>query len=429
MLRRLLLIVSLSLPLCGQTVTVLHFSDYHSHALPFYTDDGERGGIARAIGFMERHKRRGALVFSGGDTVNIGAPAWSDKYRCVEWPWFNGIVDAMALGNHDGDYGRDVLEECAKKLRYPILSANTNGFDGYRVFERDGVRIGVFALAGSDFPTLVKVPGFTFSDALAAARETVRVLREKEKVDAVLFIGHQAEESDYAMARAVPGIDLILGTHSHLKKELTRIAGTNTWYISPSQYLTYISWVELKFADGKLAAIDGALVPVDDRMQENEKVAARVEKLQRDLENDPKYSDLFKPIGTLASPLSVRKLAELTLDTMRNAAQADVALSTMSSFRGSLPSGTLTMELLRAAMPYDNEIVVCSMPGTQLQKVIDFNDDSFIAGVPPVDFAKTYRVATTEYLAFVAYKDVFACDKTKTGMRVRDEVRKVLAKN
>ncbi|HEX7828058.1 MAG TPA: 5'-nucleotidase C-terminal domain-containing protein [Thermoanaerobaculia bacterium] len=433
MLRKLLLLL-LALPIVlqtisisAQTVTVLHFSDYHSHALPFYTDDGERGGIARAIGFMERHKHRGALVFSGGDTVNIGAPAWSDKYRCVEWPWFNGIVDAMAFGNHDADYGREAYDACVKPLRYPILSANTAGFEGYRVFERQGVRIGVFALAGNDFKQLVKVPGFTFTDSLDAARNVVRTLREKEHVDAVLMIGHQNEDADYAMAKAVPGIDLILGSHSHLKRELTQIPGTNTWFISPSQYLTYISWVELKFADKKLAAIDGALVPVDARLTENPAIAKKVAKLQSELEADPQYRDLFTPIGTLATPYSVQELAKFTLERMRSSAQADVALSTMSSFRGSLPSGTLTMELLRAAMPYDNEIVVCSMDGAQLQRVLDFSDESFVVGAPPVDAARTYRIATTDYLAFVAYKDVFTCDRTKTGLRVRDEVRKKLS--
>src|SRR2546430_871038 len=79
-------------------VTILHFSDYHSHALPFY-DEGRpgEGGIARAIGFMRREKRRGAIVLSGGDMINKGSPAWSDKFGCAEWPWLNGIIDAMAF--------------------------------------------------------------------------------------------------------------------------------------------------------------------------------------------------------------------------------------------------------------------------------------------------------------------------------------------
>jgi len=433
-MRKLILLLCLALPLGAQTtVTLLHFSDYHSHALPFYTDDGERGGIARAVGYLRGEKRRGALVFSGGDTINSGSPAWSDKYGCVEWRWLNGVVDATAFGNHDADYGLAAFEKCKTAMRYPILSANTKSFERSRVFTVSGKRIGVFALAGSDFPQLVKVPGLTFGDPVAAAREVVRELREKERVDAVVMIGHQHAEADYALARAVPGIDLIFGSHSHLKRELTRIPGTSTWFISPSQYLTYISRVEMTFADGKID-VRGSLVPVDASMRADRMIEKRVARMQRDLENDPQYRELFVPIGRLAAPLSVESLARRTLQVMRAATNADVALSTVSSFRGSLPAGTLTMELLRAALPYDNEIIVCTMSGEQLQRVLDFSasrkgsdSESAIDGPATIDATKTYRVATTDYLANVAYREVFACDKTKSGLRVRDELRKVTA--
>ena len=101
------------------------------------------------------------LIFNGGDTINHGTPAWSDKYMCAEWPWFNGIVDAMAFGNHDADYGPEVFAQCQAEINYPILSANTLDAGGqplfqqdgktYAVFEIDGVKIGVFAVAGSDY--------------------------------------------------------------------------------------------------------------------------------------------------------------------------------------------------------------------------------------------------------------------------------------
>src|SRR5687767_12744104 len=327
-MRKLLIVLLLTLPLTAQTVTLLHTSDYHSHALPFYTDDGELGGIARVIGYLREQKRAGALVFSGGDTINKGAPAWSDKYGCAEWAWFNGIVDAAAFGNHDADYGFAELEKCRKSVRYPILSANTKGFPTFTVISGKGFRIGVFALAGDDFPQLLKVPELTFIDPLEKARETVRILREKKKVDAVVMIGHQDAEDDYAMAKAVPGIDLIFGSHSHLKRDLTRIPGTNTTYISPSQYLTYISRVEMTIAGGRVTSVKGGLIPVDERLPEDRRIAARVQKMRKELEQDPKYRELFQVIGRLDAPLSIAQLAKRTVETMRDATKADVALST-----------------------------------------------------------------------------------------------------
>jgi 5'-nucleotidase len=372
-LRKLLLLLLLTaLPLsAGTTITLLHYSDYHSHALPFYTDEGERGGIARAIGYLKKQKREGALVFSGGDTINKGAPAWSDKFQCAEWSWLNGIVDAMALGNHDVDYGWSAFESCRKQVRYPILSANTSGFRGTAVFEVKGVRVGVFALAGEDFRKLVKVPELKFGDPVAAAKEAVRVLREEKKADVVVMIGHQEVDDDYEMARNVPGINLIFGSHSHLKRDLVQIPGTTTTYISPSQYLTYISRVEVTIADGHVKSVRGGLIPVDDSLLVDEQIAKRVAGEQRELERDPHYRDLFTILTKLDAPLSTEALAKRTVEIMRDVAKADISLSTKSSFRQPLPAGPLTTEALLAAMPYDNEIVVCTMTGAQLTRVLD----------------------------------------------------------
>ena len=107
------------------TVTLLHFSDYHSHAVPFYAEgQANTAGVARLIAYLQPYANDpNSLIVSGGDTMNFGAPAWSDKYGCAEWPWFNGIVDAMAFGNHDADYGPDAFAECASKIDYAALSA------------------------------------------------------------------------------------------------------------------------------------------------------------------------------------------------------------------------------------------------------------------------------------------------------------------
>lgn len=398
------------------TVTLLHFSDYHSHALPFYTEEGELGGIARAIGYLRGEKARGAFIFSGGDMVNKGAPAWSDLYQCAEWRWLNGVVDAVAFGNHDVDYGRAAFDRCRTGLRYPILSASASGFPRYKVLKRGKVRIGVFAVAGPDFQQLVKVPGLTFSDPIAAAREVVRELREKEKVSVVVMIGHQNTDDDYALAKAVPGIDVIFGSHSHLKRELTRIEGTNTSFISPSQYLTYISRIEVVIDGGGVKTVRGGLVPVDERMPVHAPTARRVERMQRELERHPEYAPLFAPIGTLDAPLSAEALAMRALQVMREVTQADVAISTTSSFRQPLPAGTLTMELLRGAMPYDNEIVVCTLSGADLTRL---QTDSYVSGT--FNASGTYKVATTDYLAGKAKLN---CQRT--GKRVRAELQNAL---
>ena len=418
-----------AVPLFARTkIVLLHFSDYHSHALPFYSEGrADQGGIARAIGYMKRARNgEDAIVLSGGDMINKGSPAWSDKYRCAEWPWLNGVVDAMALGNHDFDYGTDVFYDCRKEIRYPVISANTDGLEGSTVVVRKGIRVGVFAVAGSDFASLTK--GMTFTDRVAAARKAVEDLRKGS--DVVVMIGHEYKGEDYELARAVPGIDVIFGTHGHLKEELTRIPGTSTWFISPGQYLTYISRVTLTFDGKKLTDVSGRLVRVDDSVKPDREIAKRVAAMERDLESDPHYAPLFETIGKLAKPLTLDELGAKTVELMRDAVHADVAISTTSSFRQPLPPGAITMELLRAAMPYDNEIVVANLTKEQLDALLAFQGESLDVTRPMQPAKSAYRVATTDYLANVSTnKQFFTAGVEKSGLRARDEIRKWITTN
>lgn len=391
------------------------------------------GGIARLIGFAERHKARGAIVLNGGDMMNKGAPAWSDKYHCVEWAWFNGIVDAAAFGNHDADYGDAELARCRASVTFPILSANTSGFEHYRVVERKGIRIGVFAIAGSDFPRLVTTVKLVYSDPIAAARDVVDTLRNREHVDAVVMIGHEHAEDDFRLAHAVMGIDVVFGTHTHLRQDFEMIPGTSTAFISPFQYGTYVSVVDLTFVKKRLTNINGQLVAMDGTIKADSKIARRVASMEQALERDPQYRDLFRPVARLLHPLDVDDLARFTVETMRDVTNADIALSTASSFRQALPSGSIDLETLRDAMPYDNEIVVAQLTAPQLQTLLartstpDPSSDAraFASAAPPLDPQRSYSVAVTDYMAKTAasYRDIFEnANVTSTGKRVRSEV-------
>ncbi|HSJ55190.1 MAG TPA: bifunctional UDP-sugar hydrolase/5'-nucleotidase [Anaerolineae bacterium] len=464
------------------TVTILHVSDYHSHAEPFYSEGRAGvGGIARAIAYLRPFANDpGAVILSGGDLINRGTPAWSDKYTCAEWPWFNGIVDAMAFGNHDADYGPDVFARCRAELDYPILSANTLDAAGnplfavdgkpYLVVEAGGVKIGLLSLAGSDFESLIKPEfrpseGATFGDRVATARSAVQALRETEGVAAVVLFGHAHYDDDVALAQAVPGIDLILGTHSHLKKELAQLPGTQTYYVSSYQYLTYIGRVELAFVDGKLQSVSGGPVAMSPDLPQDAEIVERVAAMQADLEADPQYAPLFEPIGQAQVELSIdgslsgeSVLGNLVMDVVRAAAGTHAAMSTASSFRQPIPPGEIVEEMLRTTMPYTNKLFAYELTGAQVQALLDhsvsrkgsdfFSQVSGVrfaidgaravdveilrdpadpgAGYAPLDPAATYQLAITDFQAKVAagYKEILAgLPARETGLEVREQVR------
>ncbi len=454
------------------TITLLHFSDYHSHALPFYSEGApDQAGIARAIAlFKEARETPGSFVLSGGDMLNQHTPAWSDEQRCVEWPWLAGLVDAMALGNHDLDYGPEEFERCRRAAGFPILAANLVGADGaphlapYLVKQHAGVRVGFFALGGPDVQALVRErdlpPGTRWTDATQAARVTVRALREQEKVAAVVLIGHQSRDEDAALARDVPGIDLILGTHSHLKLPLQRLEGTETRYLSPFQYLSYVSEVRLGFDEGpRLVSVEGRLLRMDASRPEDATTRDAVARLQAELQR--KRPERFEVLTRLPRAISdagvtdgEAEIGNWAGDHLRAAASAHVFFSTASSFRAALPPGVLQVEDFLAALPYSNEVVTTEMTGAQLQAWLDLvasrrGSDTFsqssgvryrivdgrarsvevlrdpadpARGFQDLDPTARYRIATTNYQAFAAlgYRELFASagPPTRTGLDV-----------
>jgi 5'-nucleotidase / UDP-sugar diphosphatase len=461
------------------TVVVLHTSDYHSHAVAKYAEgEHDIGGLARVIQYFrdQRAASPNVAVFSGGDTMNLGTPAWSDKYQCAEWPLFNGLQDAMAFGNHEADYGWARFQACQESATYPILAANFLDASGqpilkpYTIVEKGGVRLGVFALAGSDFAKLVKptdIPdGSQFVDGEVKASEIVRQLRDVEHVNAVILIGHRAYEEDVKLAQAVPGIDVILGTHSHRKEDLMQVPGTATWYISPFQYLNYVSRLELAFDNGVLAGVSGGLVRMGPDLPEASDIAESVATMQRDLEADPAYAGRFEKLGAASVELSDANvsggesvLGNWVQDTVRAAAGANLAVSTASSFRAAIPPGDVTVEDYLTAVPYKNLVLVHELTGAQVQQLLDLSaarkgTDNFsqVSGVRftiqdgkatdvqvladpaaspsdltafvPLDPATTYRVAATDFQAKIApgYSDLFkqAASVTDTGIIVND---------
>lgn len=463
---------------------VVHFSDYHAHAVPYFSEHKHgQAGIARALDYVKKLKAtdENLLVLNGGDMWNSGTPAWSDKYHddCTEWTWWNGLVTAMAFGNHDVDYGFAAFAKCQQLAAYPVLSSNLVDGNGspiltakgspYLVKKIGGLRIGLFALSGPDFSKLVKPanlpPGATFSDGMAAAQRIVKTLREQERVDAVIFFGHQDRETDFAMAKQVPGIDLILGTHSHYKGELQTIPDTQTAFISPFQYLNYLSELTLSFVDGKLQPITGKLVRLSAELDEDATLAAEVTRKQQALEIDPNYAARFAVIGQAAVELDFTDidrhesvLGNFAMDTTRIAATAHAGFSTASSFRASIPPGTIRMEDYLTAIPYRNKVLAFTVTGAEVLALVELSQekrasDNFavISGlryttaggkVQRVRIAKdptsrtpdfvdvvagnTYTVMATDFIANIAagYKDIFAKAKASrdTGLIFNDVV-------
>jgi len=223
-------------PLKDIKITILHTNDVHSRIEPFPMD-GSRlqglGGVARRSTLIQqiRDKEKNTLLFDAGDIFQ-GTPYFNLFDGEVELTLMSKLkYDAGTFGNHEFDNGIDGILKHFDKAKFPFLIANydfsktalAGKTKEYKIFERDGIKIGVFGL-GVNIEGLVdrnNYTGMRYLDPIAVANKIVPTLKNKYKCDIVVCLSHLGysyqddKVSDLRLAAATKDIDLIIGGHTH----------------------------------------------------------------------------------------------------------------------------------------------------------------------------------------------------------------------
>ena len=218
-------------------ITLLHTNDTHSRIEPFGPGSGRytgKGGIARRATLIKQVRATvpNVLLLDAGDVFQ-GTPYFNQYKGFVDFKLMSMCgYDAGTLGNHDFDKGVDDLLAALSEAHFPILNCNfdTQGAPAlasrlrpWMVKEFPGVRVGLTGV-GIEFKGLVSREnhiGVEWRDPVAALRPIVRHLREVERVDLVVLLSHLGYNrrgdaiDDLNLARLVPGIDVIIGGHTH----------------------------------------------------------------------------------------------------------------------------------------------------------------------------------------------------------------------
>lgn len=217
-------------------ITILHTNDVHSHIDPFPIDDANYanlGGVARRYSLVEsiRQENPNTLLLDAGDIFQ-GTPYFNFYGGELEFKLMSKLkYDAATIGNHDFDNGIDGLYAQLPHAEFEFLSANYDFsntiLDGhtkpYKVFHRDGIRIGVFGL-GIELEGLVGKKLYKetkYLDPVGVAQDTIATLKSEEKCDLVICLSHLGYNyhsdkiSDTKLASLTRDIDLIIGGHTH----------------------------------------------------------------------------------------------------------------------------------------------------------------------------------------------------------------------
>ena len=260
---------------------ILHTNDMHSELIPHTPaldyQPGEvnpaAGGFARLASAVDEiredktNEGEPVLLFDAGDFLG-GAP--------FAWLALNGSApeltimqemgyDAVTIGNHEYDYGPDVLAQYLLKAGYPeahqktlVLASNTEAPSDnplaaqglYRktgMFELvNGLRVGVFGLIGKDAVlSLGETEGMQFLDQGETARQMMDELKG-QGADVIVCLSHSGVDEDRELARAVPGIDVIVGGHSHTPLFEPVIQGS-TIIVQAGCFGEYLGQLELAY--------------------------------------------------------------------------------------------------------------------------------------------------------------------------------------
>jgi 5'-nucleotidase len=219
-------------------ITILHTNDVHSHIEAFESDHSRypgMGGVARRASLIEkiRTENPNTLLLDAGDIFQ-GTPYFNYFGGELEFKMMSRLgYDAATIGNHDFDNGIGGLEKQLPHAKFDFVISNydfsNTVMDGrtnpYRIFERDGIRIGIFGLG-------IKLKGLVderlyketkYLDPVEISQDMVRILKEENKCDLVIALSHLGYNyrrnperiSDLALAKKTRDVDLIIGGHTH----------------------------------------------------------------------------------------------------------------------------------------------------------------------------------------------------------------------
>lgn len=171
---------------------------------------------------QERAKGKPVLVLNAGDDF-IGT-LWDHHFKGKAVSHFvNQLgITAMTLGNHDFDYGPDVTLDYIKQLNFPVVSGNlnANGHEignyvrQYALVEVHGHKVGICGSTTQVTQEWSKPYPVKMEDSHWKARECVEKLKA-QGVKIIIMLSHEGYNADKYLARKVPGLDLVVGGHSH----------------------------------------------------------------------------------------------------------------------------------------------------------------------------------------------------------------------
>ena len=386
------------------TFTILHTNDIHGDLREFLVDTGDAtaqtgdrgrsyqeytrqgviGGFARVAAAVGRVRQtRGAanvLLVDAGDTFGDGLLANITRGEATV-----RLMDAlgyqfMALGNHDFEYTAANTERLQKLVRFPMRGANVSVIATGQPFLGDptavvtvgGVRVGLLALSYHNTDQTGNKDNtkeLRFTSGIEAARKYVPELRKR--ADLVVVVSHQGTVVDSLLGARVPGIDLIVGGHSHDRIQPPRRVG-EAWMVQALSDASALGELTVTVRNGRVTGVEGTVHELyADRFAPDPRFAAMLDSMRT-----PYRDTLGAVIATAGNRIGRQYKSESPIDrlaaeALRTYGTADVAFLPGLGFGVTVQPGPVTREMIVGIFPHPTPVVHVKLTGAQILEVLE----------------------------------------------------------
>ncbi|MBW4084931.1 S-layer homology domain-containing protein [Paenibacillus sp. S150] len=405
------------------SLRVLHTNDTHGHL----------ENISRRTSAISSERTGNTVLLDAGDVFS-GTLYFTQFKGQADISFMNNIgYDAMTFGNHEFDLNKEqpeVLKNFVTAAKFPFTSANidfttkaselaelyqditgTLETDETRSTAKDGhiypsvikdvygEKIGIFGLTTEDTAGLSS-PGdqISFKDHVESAKNTVAML-EAQGINKIIAVTHLGYTVDQELAKAVPGIDIIVGGHSHTKVDQPPTpvvnvgTGKNVLIVQTGEYSQFLGELDVTFdKNGEILSYNGKLLDVS---LFGEDAAAKAMLAPYDAELTTVRStvvgysdvDLYTnrmidgksvrvvrqeetPIGNMIADSIAEKVSELMpsfvsagdLETIKGV----VAIQNGGGIRAAIDKGDITMGEVLTTLPFGNSLVALKVTGEEI---------------------------------------------------------------
>ena len=392
-------------------LTILHTNDIHSRIESINKYDstcnaeGEAegkcfGGIARVKTAIDAKRAelegQNYLVLDAGDPFQ-GSLFYTTYKGAAEAEFMEAIgYDVMAVGNHEFDDGPEGLAGFVDAVSFPVISGNLDlsasnvlkdKVGGHVTLEVGGKTIGIIsALATDTVDTSSPGPNVVFQDEIESLTADAEALTA-EGVDIIIALTHVGLPKDLEIAAAVPGVDLVVGGHSHtlLSNVAERAAGSypmmvgDVPVVQAYAYSKYLGEITLTFDDaGNVTAAEGEPILLDASVTPDEAIAARVAEMGGPIE-ELKARVVADSTAVINGDRTVCRAMECEMGNLVADAMLDrvkdqgiqIAIQNGGGLRASIDEGQVTMGEVLTVLPFQNTLSTFQVTGEQILAALE----------------------------------------------------------